>query len=38
VASFWIDVRRQEVKATGGVGVPFSYQIELVASLANGVE
>jgi hypothetical protein len=38
VASFWIDVRGQEVKAVGASGVQISDQIELVASMGNGVE
>jgi len=38
VASFWIDVRGQEVKATGASVVQISHPIELVASMANGVE
>jgi len=38
VASFWIDVRGQEVKATEVVGRQISDQIELVGGIANGVE
>jgi hypothetical protein len=35
VASFWIDVRGQEVKARRAIGRAASDQIEVVASMAT---
>jgi hypothetical protein len=38
VASFWIDVRGQEVKAIGGVRSAVGDHFEVVGSMASGLE